>query len=525
MPPPVSTPKPVLESDARTGSTPNRPSAAPGPTPPKKPPSSAESGRSKPQSVQSIQEKLNRVLAQKGMGGKASDKAQPPEPPRKQLVKVKKYKRAVAPEHEDSDSVYHRKPGNESVIGSGTYGKVYRAVHVYTGDQVALKKVRMEGERDGFPITAMREIKIVQKLRHEHIVRLHEIMVEKNDCYMVFEYLSHDLTGLLNHPTFRLTPGHKKNLAHQLMSAIEYMHSKSILHRDLKAANILISNKGLLKLADFGLARQYDKRRKVDYTNRVITIWYRSPELLLGETQYGPAVDIWSAACVFVEIFTRHSLFPGEGGEIAQLEKIHSIMGTPTKTEWPDMVELPWYELLRPASRVPSTFTQKYADKVSPDAFALLQQMLSYDPKNRPTAEEILSHAYFTEEEPPLQPLTELESVQGEWHEFESKKLRKEGEERRRQEEKRKRQHDAEEAAAAEREAKRVKLDDEAAATASVTAALTGSAPPAPVVEPASASESAPPPDSASVAVPPSTDVDKEAGPSAAPPPPPPLAG
>lgn len=253
-------------------------------------------------------------------------------------------------------------------------------------------------------------------------------MVEKNDCYMVFEYLSHDLTGLLNHPTFTLSSAHKKHLAQQLFEGLDYLHRRGVLHRDIKAANILISNTGQLKLADFGLARFFAKRRQLDYTNRVITIWYRSPELLLGETQYGPAVDIWSAACVLVEIFTRHAIFPGDGGEINQLDKIYNVLGTPTRTEWPSIVEMAWFELLRPTERKPNTFAEKYAERVTPAAFELLKWMFAYDPARRPSAAEVLEHSYFCEEEPRAEQAVELQGLLGDWHEFESKALRKEKE-------------------------------------------------------------------------------------------------
>jgi len=253
-------------------------------------------------------------------------------------------------------------------------------------------------------------------------------MVEKNDCYMVFEYLSHDLTGLLNHPTFKLEHSHRKHLARQLFEGLDYLHKRGVLHRDIKAANILISNTGQLKIADFGLARFFAKRRQLDYTNRVITIWYRSPELLLGETQYGPAVDIWSAACVMIEIFTRHAAFPGNGGEIDQLDKIYNVLGTPTRTEWPGIVDMAWFELLRTAERKPSTFAEKYQDRVTPQAFELLKDMFAYDPTKRPSAGEVLTHPYFTQEEPKAEQAVELEKLQGDWHEFESKALRKEKE-------------------------------------------------------------------------------------------------
>ncbi len=300
-------------------------------------------------------------------------------------------------------------------------------------------------------------------------------MVEKNDCFMVFEYISHDLTGLLNHPTFKLDHAQKKDLAKQLFEGLDYLHRRGVLHRDIKAANILVSNAGLLKLADFGLARFYAKSSKLDYTNRVITIWYRSPELLLGETQYGPAVDIWSAACVLVEIFTKHAIFPGDGGEINQLDKIYNVLGTPTTAEWPGIVDMQWFELLRPMERKPSTFAEKYKDRVTPEAFELLSAMFLYDPAARPSASDVLEHPYFTTEEPAPRQAVELKDLEGDWHEFESKALRKERERidkearraakdelQRRDGEKRR----AEAGAEPEREAKRARADESEAVMA-----------------------------------------------------------
>jgi CTD kinase subunit alpha len=318
----------------------------------------------------------------------------------KKIMKRLKPRPTLSADFAESTSVYYRKPGNESVVGSGTYGKVFKAIHVYTKELAALKKIRMDGEKDGFPVTAIREIKLLQSLKHDNVVCLQEVMVEHNDCFMVFEYLSHDLTGLLNHPSFKLEHTHKKHLGKQLFEGLNYLHRRGVLHRDIKAANILVSNTGQLKLADFGLARFFAKRGKPDYTNRVITIWYRSPELLLGETQYGPAVDIWSAACVMIEIFTRHAIFPGDGGEINQLDKIYNVLGTPTRSEWPGLVEMAWFELLRPTERRANTFAEKYQKRLTPAAFELLQTMFLYDPANRPTAGDVLEHPYFTTEDP-----------------------------------------------------------------------------------------------------------------------------
>ncbi|MCJ1380730.1 kinase subunit of RNA polymerase II carboxy-terminal domain kinase I [Xylographa soralifera] len=360
---------------------------------------------------------------------KEKEREKSPEPKKtKKIMKRMKPRPTLSADFADSDSVYYRKPGNESVVGSGTYGKVFKAIHVYTKSLVALKKIRMEGEKDGFPVTAVREIKLLQSLKHDNIVSLQEVMVEKNDCFMVFEYLSHDLTGLLNHPTFKLEQSHKKHLAKQLFEGLDYLHRRGVLHRDIKAANILVSNTGQLKLADFGLARFYAKRRQLDYTNRVITIWYRPPELLLGETQYGPAVDIWSAACVMIEIFTKHAIFPGDGGEINQLEKVYNILGTPTRAEWPGLVDMAWFELLRPTEKKPNVFAEKYRDRLTPEAFELMQAMLLYDPAKRPTAGDVLEHPYFTTEEPAPMQAVELKDLQGDWHEFESKALRRENE-------------------------------------------------------------------------------------------------
>ena len=303
----------------------------------------------------------------------------------------------------------------------------------------------MEGERDGFPITAVREIRLLQHLRHKHVVALQEVMVEKNEAYMVFEYLSHDLTGLINHPTFKLTAAHKKDLARQMFEGLDFLHRRGVLHRDIKAANILISSRGELKYADFGLARFYTKSRQLDYTNRVITIWYRPPELLLGETQYGPAVDVWSAACVFMEMFTRKAVFPGEGGELSQLEKVYNVLGTPSRSEWPGIVELPWYELMAPTqARKTRQLETLFKDVLSPEAMNLIKECFTYDPSKRPSAEEVLQHPYFTFEAPEPTRAVELEDVKGDWHEFESKQHRRGEEKKRKQEWEREREEEEE---------------------------------------------------------------------------------
>lgn len=182
---------------------------------------------------------------------------------------------------------------------------------------------------------------------------------------MVFEYMDHDLTGILNHPTFRLELCHIKHLAKQFFEGLEYLHHRGVLHRDIKGSNILLNNDGQLKIADFGLARFYTKasKKQLDYTNRIITLWYRPPEILLGATAYGPAVDIWSAACVFVELFTRQPVFTGKT-EIDQLDTIYNVMGTPSEKIWPGLKEMPWYGLLRTPARRRPKFQERYSKYV-----------------------------------------------------------------------------------------------------------------------------------------------------------------
>jgi CTD kinase subunit alpha len=178
---------------------------------------------------------------------------------------------------------------------------------------------------------------------------------------MVFEYMDHDLAGILTHPTFTFSSSHIKDLLYQMLEGLHYLHHRGILHRDIKGSNILLNSAGNLKLADFGLARHYHKRRdNLDYTNRVITLWYRPPELLLGATAYGPAVDIWSIGCIMLEMVTKKPLFPGTD-EIDQLTRIWEIMGSPTRETWPNVKDLPWWELVKPQTPSVERFHDDFA--------------------------------------------------------------------------------------------------------------------------------------------------------------------
>lgn len=317
-------------------------------------------------------------------------------------------------------------------VGEGTYGKVYKARNEVTGEEVAIKKLRLETEREGFPITAMREIKLLQSFDHPNIVGLLEMMVEYNQITMVFDYLNHDLTGLLTLPDLLLTEGHRKMIFKQLMTGLDYLHQMRVIHRDIKGSNILLNSQGILKIADFGLARNMKVLRdgeSPDYTNRVITIWYRPPELLMGSTDYGREVDVWGVGCLLIELYTKSAIFQG-AEEISQLYKIYEVMGTPTAENWPEIGNLPWFEMLKPQLKRSLRFEKDFKDLMTNDSFDLALKMLLFDPKQRITAEKALQHPYFSNDPQPEE-LTFMKNIVGEWHEFETKKRRRE--ERKRQ--------------------------------------------------------------------------------------------
>lgn len=238
---------------------------------------------------------------------------------------------------------------------------------------------------------------------------------------MVFQYMDHDLTGVLSQSQFIFTDAHLKSLCYQMLAGLAYLHHKGVIHRDIKGSNILVNARGELKLADFGLARFYQKRHRADYTNRVITLWYRPPELLFGATVYGPEVDMWSAGCIMLELFTKKPVLQGEN-EIHQLHVIFKIFGTPTEDRWPGLSNLPWYELIKPKEFIPDKFRELFQKWLSPAAMNLAEKLLTYDPESRMTAQKALEAPYFREEGPEMEMPRGLAAVEGEWHELETKR-------------------------------------------------------------------------------------------------------
>lgn len=292
-------------------------------------------------------------------------------------------------------------------IDEGTYGWVSRARETATGEIVALKKLKMEKTAyHGFPITALREIQTLQESRHKHIVNLREVVVGDgiDDVYIALEFVEHDLKTLQEEMESPFVPSEVKTIMLQITSALQYLHDHWILHRDLKTSNILMSNRGEVKLADFGMARFLGDPPSPNLTQLVVTLWYRAPELLLGAEKYDEAIDIWSLGCVFGELLRKQPLFAGKN-ELDQITKIFELCGLPTDRSWPSFRRLPNAKALKVPVNPTEAATHSVVHMKFPLATSaganLLDSLLSLNPALRPSASEILIDSYFTDDPKP----------------------------------------------------------------------------------------------------------------------------
>ncbi|CAL4121847.1 unnamed protein product, partial [Meganyctiphanes norvegica] len=281
-------------------------------------------------------------------------------------------------------------------IGEGTYGVVYRAKDTKTNEIVALKKMRMEKEKDGMPVSGLREIMLLQACNHQNIVCLKEVVVGRSldSIFLVMEYCEHDLGSLLDNMSTPFQESHVKCIMMQTFRGLAYLHTKEIVHRDLKVSNLLLTNMGTLKIADFGLARELGYPMS-PMTPQVVTLWYRSPELLLQ--------DFLNTQKAYDCILLHSRLFLWGPSVIISTRFIAFALGTPNEAIWPKFNDLPALKNFtlkeQPYNNIKPRFPQ-----LSQAGQRLLNFLFMYDPKRRATAEECLQSNYFKEEPLPIDP-------------------------------------------------------------------------------------------------------------------------
>ncbi|VVA96523.1 unnamed protein product [Arabis nemorensis] len=291
-------------------------------------------------------------------------------------------------------------------IGSGTYSNVYKAKDSLTGNIVALKKVRCDVREPESLRFMAREILILRRLDHPNVIKLEGLVTSRmsSSIYLVFRYMHHDLAGLAASPDIKFSDQQVKCYMKQLLSGLEHCHNRGVLHRDIKGSNLLIDDGGVLRIGDFGLATFFDASKRQQMTNRVVTLWYRAPELLHGVIEYGVGVDLWSAGCILAELLAGRPIMPGRN-EIEQLHRIYKLCGSPSEEYW-RKIRLPSnhkHAHHKPLPQFKRKLREVYKD-FSPEALSLLDTLLALDPSERRTATDALMSDFFTTDPLPCEP-------------------------------------------------------------------------------------------------------------------------
>ncbi|XP_052191363.1 probable serine/threonine-protein kinase At1g54610 isoform X2 [Diospyros lotus] len=285
-------------------------------------------------------------------------------------------------------------------VGHGTYSNVYKARDRETGKIFALKKVRLDTSKPESVKFMAREIIILKHLDHPNIIKLEGLAMSRMQysLYLVFDFMPSDLAKIISSREGKLAESQVRCYMQQLLSGLQHCHEKGILHRDIKGSNVLIDKSGMLKIGDFGLSNYFQPRQKRPLTSRVVTLWYRAPELILGSTDYGVGIDLWSAGCLLAEMFLGRPIMPGRT-EVEQLHRIYKLCGSPSEDYWKRMKLRTTFQ---PPQRYNPSFQEVFAG-LPTSSFGLLTTLLSLDPAYRGTAASALQNEFFGEEDELIQ--------------------------------------------------------------------------------------------------------------------------
>lgn len=292
------------------------------------------------------------------------------------------------------------KYSKERKVGEGTYAEVYVGRSLATGREIATKAIKVSGFKEGLDMSAIREIKFLQEIRHQNVIELIDVFLTSTNISLVLEYLPADLEMLIKDSSIIFRPADVKSWLLMTLRGLHHCHRMFVLHRDLKPSNLLVAPDGQIKLADFGLARAMALPQE-DMSPMVVTRWYRAPELCLGARHYTEVVDVWSVGAIFAELMLRTPYLPG-ADDADQLILTFKALGTPTEQTWPGLTKLAGYKQLEPdIQKFPAPSRpalQQLFLAASDSALDLLMGMLELNPAKRFDAEAALRAPYFVEE-------------------------------------------------------------------------------------------------------------------------------